>query len=289
MLDGLTGGRLIAGLVVGGGPSTTRVQHQPDRGPGTVPGGGGSRGAGLDRARPLLVRRRVVPPAVREPVGPSAPADRTRRCGSRAGAAVHESTSARSGALATWASPTTRHPSRSPAQASRYWEAIDAAGVPRVPENLGCAHHRVRSADTDRRPRASPTAPRPTSAGKPRRRVRRARARCGCRPGTSTPRPSCSSSRICAPGPTGDETVRRRCSRRTRWSAASRRSGSGSSVGPAAPGWDRAGLAVVRVTAGRPRPAQHRAIRPRRSSRGARARRGGLRGGPADTPPASAA
>ena len=195
MLDVMSGGRLIAGLVVGGGPEYYSTNVNPTDARAPLPGSRRARHPGLDAPRPVRVRRRVLPTALREPVAPSAAAAPSAGVDPRPRARPAPSRTASSTGSATWGWRTTRRPRPSPARPSPIATRWRRRARPFDPELLGWLTT-VYVAETDEQAVEEAARISPTSRG-PWRRGSSGPARCGCRPGTSTRPPWCSSWPTC--------------------------------------------------------------------------------------------
>ena len=103
MIDVISGGRLIAGLVVGGGPEYYSFSMNPTHARGMFQEGDGPGAAGLDRAGAVRALRRILEAEVRQPLAAADPAAAPDRSGFPAPAARRRSSSSPPAASATWA------------------------------------------------------------------------------------------------------------------------------------------------------------------------------------------
>ena len=100
MLDVMSGGRLVAGMVIGGGPEYFTYQRQPDHRAREVPRGPRPDHQGVDEPGPVRRGTASTTSSATSTPGRGRSSSRTRRSGSPAPAATRRSSSSPSGRFA---------------------------------------------------------------------------------------------------------------------------------------------------------------------------------------------
>ena len=136
MLDVMSGGRLVAGMVIGGGPEYFTYQRQSDHGPREVPRGARPDRQGVDDAGAVPVELEALLLPLRQPLAAAAAAAAPADLDSRASAAWRRSSSSPSAATPTWAFRTSTSTSSAASSASSARPARRPATPPH-PEQMG--------------------------------------------------------------------------------------------------------------------------------------------------------
>ena len=266
MIDNISGGRLIAGIVVGGGPEYYSLLDQPGARPRALPGGARHHHQGVDRARADRVHRQALQAPLREHRGRGRCSSRTPRSGSRARARSRRWSSSPGTATPTWASRTSTSASSSASSACSGRPAT-REGYTYDPMQAGWLVPDLRGRDRRAgagRVRAALLVLRPQAAARHRRSARPATRRCGRSRTSSRARHVRADARDVGPGrrrPSTPSSARRTPSTSSSW-----RTSSGSGPG------NLLGLFQLGTPPGRPHPAQPRAVRRPRSCRVCKAR-----------------